>query len=103
MLLVCTTFIFHLAIKLEFEFEFQMSPNANDAYALLIMMTWHLLTGDYCCITWGCYNSPLLTRILVPKIKRGAETERGILHEDDPRVPKWPHPQNDSTTVPSGT
>ena len=65
-----------------------------------------LLTGVYCShymgITvakyMGFYNCPPLTRILVPRIKREAEREGGILHEDDLCVPKWPHLQNDSTT-----
>ena len=68
----------------------------------LIMMTWHcskVITVEITVvITWGCYNSPPLTRILVPRIKRKTERERGILREDDPRVPKWLHLQNDSTT-----
>ena len=75
-----------------------MRYDANDDYAWLNMMTWHCSHGITVEITWGCYNSPPLKEILVPRIKRKTERERGILREDDPRVPKWLHPQNDSTT-----
>ena len=54
--------------------------------------------SDYCYKTRGCYNSPPLTRILVLRIKRWGERKWGIPREDGPRVPKWLHLQNDSTT-----
>ena len=64
-----TTFISTSGFNLQFEFEFQMGLNANDAYAQLIMMTWHCSYGITVVITGGCYNSPPLTRILVPRIQ----------------------------------
>ena len=75
-----------------------MRYDANDDQALLSMVTWNYQEVITVAITWGCYNSPPLKEILVPRIKRQAEREWGILHEDDPRVPKWLHLQNDSTT-----
>ena len=83
---------------MQFELEFEMSHDSNDAYAKLNMMTWHYQGVITVANTWGCYNSPRLTRILVPRIKRKTERKQDIFHEDGPRVPKWLHPQNDSTT-----
>ena len=36
--------------------------------------------------TWGCYNSPPLTRILVPRIKVRAGTVLVILPEDEDQL-----------------
>jgi hypothetical protein len=46
----------------------------------------------------GCYNSPPLKEILVPRIKRQAERRWSTLHEEDLRVPKWLLLQEGSTT-----
>ena len=62
------------------------------------MMTWHYQKAITVANTWGCYNSPPLKEILIPRIKRQAEREWGILLEDDLHVPKWLHPQIDLTT-----
>ena len=75
-----------------------MRYDANDDQALFNMITWHYQKVITVANTWGCYNSPPLTRILVPRIKRKTERKWGILREDDPRIPKWLHPQNDLTT-----
>ena len=75
-----------------------MRYDANDAQAWLIMMTWHYQGVITVANAWGCYNSPPLTRILVPRIKRKTERKQDILHEDGPHVPKWLHLQNDSTS-----
>ena len=93
-----TKFYFHFIFEFQIELEFELRYETNDDQALLIMMTWHYQQVITVANTWGCYNSPPLTRILVPRIKRKTERERGILHEDDLRVPKWLHLQNDSTT-----